>query len=165
MRINLTFDFRANMRLLVPFKIRGKRFAAWIASLLTPLHAVNSDFAAVGSDIRYKADFTGQVVYLEHYLNDIYDSAQRRIYIDDPEETQIERRVVFNKNDSENTLIVGNKSEGLDTYLINQEAGVTSVDFIVHAPGTVFVEADELEWRAHINQYRIAGKTYTFETF
>ncbi len=165
MRLNLTFDFRTNMRLLVPFKIRGQRFAAWMSALLTPLHTVNADFSAVASDIRYKADFTGQVMYLEHYLNDVYDSAQRRIYIDDPAETQIERKVVFNKNDSENTLIVGNKSEGANTYLSNQDASVTSVDFIIHAPSTVFVDADELEWRAHIDQYRIAGKTYTFETF
>lgn len=165
MRINLYFDFHKNMTLLIPFKIRGQRFAAWISALLSPLQSVNLVFTEVGRKIRYKADFTGQVIYLEHYLNDLFDPAERRIFIDDPIQTQIERSVIFNKTDDENTLIVANKSENLNTYIINQTATETNIDFVVHAPGSVFVQADELEWRAHIDEYRIAGKKYSFQTF
>lgn len=157
--------FREVFKYLVPFKIRGVLFETWIASLLQPVQTRNLLFADFVGDTRYLLRFNGQVIYLEHRLNDEWDNIDRRIYIDDPLGTDIFPNLVFNKIEQENTFVIYNKSENQESFIYNQIELQTDYDFIVYVPAEIYTNQINLEMRQVIDTYRIAGKTYIIQTF
>lgn len=170
MMINLGLNFREVFKHLIPGPIRGTKFTDWIAALLQPIQTLNEDFAEWGADRRYDLSFNGQVVYLEHVLNDQFDPVDRSIYIDDPAGTQIFTPYVFNVEEQQPPLYVYNVADGLDTdenlvFYNNSEIYTTDEDFIVHVPAGIFNPINEVLMRDLIDKYRIAGKRYDFETF
>lgn len=107
---------------------------------------------------------TGQVVYLEHLLNDQLDSSQRRIYIEDGN-TVIDPRFLFLKpNDS---FILYNKVDSQQAdYLYNRADYLANYDFIVMVPAAITLTSSSVSLiRALVNAYRAAGKTFTIQTF
>lgn len=151
---------------LIPLKIRGDRFMAWIGALVAPIQTLNVTFASLVDDLRYKQKFNGQVIYLEHILNDQFDPNGRDVYIDDPSEYILEN-YIFNVSEDPQTLILYNKSEGQPPlYLYNLDEVAANNDFIVYVPDTItFNSAVEVQMRAIINRYRHAGKRYSFEIY
>lgn len=66
----------------IPWALRKPNRIAWINSMHAYLFLINDKFKAFVLEVRYKLQINGQKIYLEHYLNDLFDDTQRRIYID-----------------------------------------------------------------------------------
>lgn len=168
--INLVINFRTVFQHLVPQPIRGTKLVNWLGSLLEPIQSLNFGFDAAGTVIRYDLSFNGQVIYLEHVLNDQFDPGDRSIYIDDPGDVQIVTPYVFNQVEQQPPLYLYNIADAMDNednvVLYNQgELGAITNEFIVHVPEAIFNDATEALMRVLIDKYRIAGKRYSFETF
>lgn len=167
--MNLYLNFREVFQYLIPTWIRGEKFVAWLGAILEPVQTLNQSFADWASAVRYDLRFNGQVIYLEHVLNDQFDDTLRRIYIDDPAGQQIFTPYVFNKAEQQPPLYLYNVADALDTedniVIYNVSELEVTEDFVVHVPSGIFNPAAEVQMRGLIDKYRIAGKRYTFETF
>lgn len=164
--MNVFLNFKEAFSYLIPGRIRSTKFKDWIGALLAPLQSLNLDFSQYVSTTRYDLSFNGQVVYLEHVLNDQFDAIDRRVYIDDPAGQQVFTPYVFNRVEQQPPLVIRNKSEALATpFLYNSPELIVTNDFVVHVPVSVFNSTVEMQMKALINKYRIAGKRYTFQTF
>jgi len=165
--MNLGLNFKEVFKHLVPVPLRGERFVAWIGSLLQPVQSLNATFADEAEAIRYALKLNGQVIYLEHLLNDVFDPSLRRIYIDDPIDTQVITAYVFNKAEAQSPLYIYNKVEavnGLAVIYNKGELNNSTDDFIVHVPAADLTATAQVQMRFYINKYRIAGKRYSFQT-
>lgn len=165
MKLNL--DFKKVFIDFVAVKIRREKMTAWVEALLSPLQSLHDQFVLWHTKIRYDLSFTGQQVYLEHLLNDVYDDNSRRIYIDDPSGTVIFSNFIFNKIEAQPAKYIYNKSEAQPSSFVynKSEASVSTDDFIVYVPSTIFTNPVEIAMKQLIDKYRAAGKKYSFQTF
>lgn len=139
---------------------------SWIRAVLAPLQILNGDLVTLVADIRYRMNLTGQVIYLEHYLNDLFDNVERRIYIEDDTPTLPVH--LFNKADGlSGTIVIYNKVEGEPgPYLYNRADFNAQFDFVVKVPAAIpLTPIFQSQVRAAVNQYRQAGKRFTIENF
>jgi hypothetical protein len=138
------------------------RHLAWLRALMAPMESLNAIFAAYVDDVRYRLSITGQVIYLEHYLNDLYDPLDRRIYISDGSPLLL---FLFNKADGQDAFVIYNKSESqTPVYLPNKEDTENNVDFIINIPynsTTTPILLDKI--RASTNVYKPAGRRYRID--
>lgn len=163
--MNFGINFSQTVIHLVPHIIRGPKMIAWLGALMAGLQSVNGAFTFWLDAKRYAMRFNGQVMYLERYLNDQFDNSLRRIYIDDPTGNTVLSDFVWNKAEQQNDLIIKNKAEGgVQTYIEPKQAPGAG-DFVVFLPSSLYSAAADKVMRRHIDIYRIAGKTYTFQTF
>lgn len=166
--MNLGLNLKWVFQYLIPFRIRGTRAIEWVGALLTPVQSLNVVFAAWAGSVRYFLAFNGQVVYLEHVLNDQFDASLRRIYIDDPGGTVIVTTYVHNKIEQQPPLYLYNVADADPNNPIVYniaEIGTSTDDFVVHVPAGIFSPTVQVQMSVFINQYRIAGKRYSFLTF
>ncbi|MCF8219399.1 MAG: hypothetical protein K9J21_10515 [Bacteroidales bacterium] len=66
----------------IPWALRQSQRTAWIKAMHAYLFKLNDEFKQFVLDTKYKLKIDGRKIYLEHYLNDLYDDVQRRIYIE-----------------------------------------------------------------------------------
>ena len=166
--MNLGLNFKTVFSYLVPYQLRKSRTVEWIGALLQPLQSLNDGFVEWAADVRYFLAFNGQVVYLEHVLNDTFDNSLRRIYIDDPAGNIAITTYVHNKVEQQPPLYLYNVDDASNEnpLVYNQaELFVSDDDFIVYVPVGIFNPTVEVQMRDLIDQYRIAGKRYSFLTF
>lgn len=65
----------------IPWALRKPNRVAWIKVLYAYLFKLNGEFRSFIIDTKYKLHINGRKIYLERYLNDLFDDTQRRIYI------------------------------------------------------------------------------------
>ena len=149
---------------IVPYDLWKPRMIAWVNSLIAPLQLLNGDFQSFVSSVRYKMYLTGQVIYLEHYLNDLFDASERRIYISDS--LPALAPFLYNKVDGEH-LTIYNKSEGqAPVYLYTKEDLSGQNDFIINVPAVIPVTANlEKQIEAAVERYKQAGARYLIQNF
>lgn len=158
------FNFFDYIKQAVPFFLRLPKFLAFLESLLAPVQVLNDDFSVYLKDKRKEANFTGQVIYLEHLLNDNFDDVSRRIYIGDGQ-ANVLPPFVFNKVE-QRPLYLYNKSEGADKfYLYNQSEFFTEPDFIVFVPNSILGASLQVLIERRVDQYKQAGKNYAVQGF
>jgi hypothetical protein len=151
---------------LVPPDLRQSRLLAFLNALLAPLQEVNQRFIDLVGVLFYKTSFNGQVIYLEHLINDAYDNEQRRCYIDDPSGILQQPLYVYHKYEGQIDPVIYTKAEnGTQPIIYGETEDDLLPDFIVYMPADAYTSLNEPNLRAIINQYRIAGKRYTIETF
>lgn len=164
--MNYKIDFFEVFKYLIPTRIRGAVHAAWLAALLKPLSTLNGRLETLVSQSRYFLAFNGQVILLEHVLNDRFDPGQRRIFIDDPLEDAILPTFVFNRVEGQPDLYIYNQVEGQpDTFVYNAVDFVTTTDFLVMIPSDVFSTELEILIKSLVDEYRKAGSRYQIQTF
>lgn len=167
--MNVFINFKTVFQFLIPYRIRQSRMVEFMGALLAPLQTVNGYFSAHVDMIRYDLKFNGQVMYLEHVLNDQFDDTLRRIYIDDPSGQQIFTPYIFNRIEQQPPLHLFNVADAkpVDENIVlrNTVELVVTTDFVVHVPAGIFNPTMEVQMRDLIDRYRIAGKRYTFDTF
>lgn len=141
------------------------KHCAWLKVLVKPIQTLHSQFLDLVTSTRYKMNLTGQVIYLEHYLNDLFDVAQRRIFIEDG--SAIIAPFIFLKSENQPDEIVYKKSENADDLILRTLSEYSSVfDFIVKVPLAIPLTEDlKNKIRAAVNQYKQAGSSYTIESF
>ena len=101
--MNFKLNIVGIVKSLIPTKIRNQIQLAWLASLLQPLQELNDKFAFYAKTTHYDLNFNGQVIYLEHVLNDSYDDLLRRIFIKDPDLLAFDNFFLFYKAENQQT--------------------------------------------------------------
>tara|TARA_R110002111_G_scaffold140072_1_gene206022 strand:- start:855 stop:1328 length:474 start_codon:yes stop_codon:yes gene_type:complete len=157
----MLLDFNNIINKLLPISKRKDKTVAFLYLILHPLKAVNILFNQYKIGTNYKLIFNGQVIYLEHYLNDLYDNTQRRIYIQDTANAVY--NYIYNQAELLPPLMVYNANENIAVYLINNNEAVEQIDFIVMIPSSIIY--NEKVIRSQIDYYKSAGKKYKIETF
>lgn len=129
------------------------------------MQTLNDYFIAFVQQTFYKVSFTGQVVYLEHILNDRYDNGLRRIYIEDGLQVPLPP-YLYNKVE-QRPLYIWNKveSQPVQVYLRNKEEYSSENDFIVYVPNAILTPALEKAIRSLVKIYKIAGKRFSVVGF
>lgn len=137
------------------------RHLSWIRSLIAPIQLLNDWFQSYADNVVYHLYLTGQVIYLEHYLNDLFDKTQRRIWIEDG--SVVLPPFLFNKVDHEAPLYLYNEGEDEPFYLYAKSDYNVQEMFIVHIPADLPLPDLYLEnrIRAAVNRYKQAGAFYT----
>jgi hypothetical protein len=154
-----------NLKAHLPPILRGlQTWMAWLRVLAAPLEFVYQAYLTYAHETRYRLQFNGQVIYLEHVLNDSCDTNQRRIYIDDPQPTNIQPRIVTNRADNQPTITFYNRADNLPTVILYRQAEIqTRFSFIVFVPNQILGNQQKY-LRSIIEFYRIAGINWTFQS-
>lgn len=144
---------------LPPF-LRGDNTLALISSMIKPLVDTQTKFYEYFEEKKYELTFNGQVIYLEHLLNDKFDNVLRRIYIGDASQTP--NVFLFNHSEHNEPLYLYNNSQNINTtYLFNASEETPGVDFIVYIPiGFVY---NENLFKKYLNKFKTAGKRYKIQ--
>lgn len=142
------------------------RHLDWVESLLRPLQTLNTSLSDFINETRYLMKLTGQVIYLEHYLNDLFDPVLRRIYIEDG--SLVLPPYLYNQADNHLPVwYLYNEAEPHHTvYLYNTIEYATNGWFIVYVPAAIPLTPTFLALcRRAVNRYKQAGPTYQIQSF
>jgi hypothetical protein len=130
-------------------------------SAIKPIDTVKVEFYAFYESIKYDMTFNGQVIMLEHLLNDKFDNTERRIYIEDTE--QKVEVLLYNKvEENEKTYIYNISESEPKTYIYNKAEFDAQFDFTVFVPSEL--TGYEIEMNFLLNKYKLAGTRYLIQT-
>jgi hypothetical protein len=191
--INFSLDFFAASISLIPYFLRQlgsdlkweteqgliwvtATFEAWgsagtgrhtdfVSTLVSPISFLNQRFVDLSTELYYRLNLTGQVIYIEHYLNDLFDADLRRIYLSD--DSLLFPPFLYNKNDiipaGEELVLYPNSNP---IILYNQSDYFDQPSFVVNVPSAIPVTPYlENRVRAAVNYYKQAGAKYSVINF
>lgn len=165
---NTLFDSIVNSNLRADFK--NIRTLAFIKCLLKPIYELSVIFSVYKTSTLDLISHNGQIIYMEHKLNQLYNAGQPGIVIVDTANISY--------------IYVANKSEGAPIYVDNKDLQETSdiiyignkaeyaaaYDFIVKVPAALYLTLQANNslglnnMKSVINYYKIAGKRYNIES-
>ena len=155
-------DFRHIIYNLTPYFLRSDANLSFLYSLVEAVGELNIIFNSFRDNTLYLLQFTSQIIYLEHYLNDQFDPIGRGIYIDNIEE--LDWLFLFNVVEQKPPLFIFNKAEAATpVYFKNFNELINDINFIINIP--VAVTFVENVVRAKVDFYNQAGKNYTIVTY
>ncbi len=147
------------MELLIPPLFRGDNFIQYMRAPFRVLNQTRQAFYTFFDNVEYELIFDGQVIYLEHLLNDQFDGTLGRIYIGDAD--QIPPIYFFNAEEGDEPTYLFNNSESAPpVYLFNANS-TSDYDFIVYVPVGFVYDANLMKY--YINKYRCAGKRFKIQ--
>ncbi|MDT8413218.1 MAG: hypothetical protein RQ875_12195 [Vicingaceae bacterium] len=153
-------DFRDISNKWIEPDLRQPAILDFIYSIIKPFKTSNNFLQVFRDEINYKLLFNGQVIYIEHYLNDVYDPILRRIFISDAERAPI--NYLFNKLESRPKTYLYNKSEGqVSLYMYNTLEYNGTITFWVNVPASITF--NQIVMTNQIDVYRMAGKQFGFK--
>ncbi len=155
-QIDLTYLFQ----ILLPINLRKSIITAYLDTVNITMTGLYNTFYLLFAQIKYDLTFNGQVILLEHLLNDKYDSILRRIYIDE-ESTGINTFIFNVIEDNEETYIFNNTENGTNIYLFNNSELSSLADFTIYVPSDVVFEMIQL--RKLVDIYKLPTKLYSVE--
>lgn len=146
---------------LIPIKMRYGVLMAWVKSLFGAVIILHNDFMRYRKAKLYQIQMNYQVVYLESFLNQRFDTTLRRIYITDAENQVV--KYIFTRVEG-NPLLIFRRSENQPQiiYSRGESNGDYVNDFIIWVPYDVVF--DEREHRAMVST-KLSGKRYKIELF
>lgn len=148
--------------ILTPPHLRDNLTLNLYQAMLKPLDELLQSFYAYFSQTEYELLFNGQRIYLEHVLNDAFDSTNRGIYIEDV--VGIETTWIFNTSEDNDPTFISNVGEAIDpVYLWNQSELDNEFDFIVFVPAALTYSLPAFQ--KVVNRYRLASKRWTIQTY
>lgn len=146
---------------LLPVRLRKQRMLAWVRCLTVPIRWLHNLFMSNREINQYFLAHNGQVCHLEKVLNDAFDSVSREIVITDGEyEDPV---FTFLATEIKPVLLALESEVGLTAYeaptilYTEAETSLLGNAFIVKVPSSVLF--DENRMRAHIDRYRLAGRS------
>ena len=155
-------DFKKAIYNLLPFFLRAENSTAWLYSLQQPLKALNNTFVAFRLNINYRLQFTAQIIYLEHYLNDQFDPSARGLFITNIEENDF--TFIYNNVEQNAPTYFYNKAEAQPSYYFyNWSELLLGDNYIINVP--VAIPYNEDNMRAKVDFYNNAGKQYSIITY
>lgn len=142
---------------ITPPRLRSEELQAIVQSFNEPLRRQLIAFYKLVKDKRYELAFTGQVIYLEHLLNDKFNpNSSPKIYITDAAVSS--PFYLHNELENKDPVYLYNESEDEDpVYLFNESE--FEVGFVVHVPMGVIANWNEFRW--WIDKYKLKSKEYT----
>lgn len=133
-----------------------QRYDWWVNyhhAAVKPLDQLLQSFYGFFNQKKYELTFDGQVIYLEHVLNDQFDPIDRGIFITDS--SLLDTVFLFTESEgNEPTTIYTDAEAEPPIYLNTYDEYIDDVDFIVNIPSTVTFDLDLLKY--WVNKYRIA---------
>ena len=142
------------------------RHLDWVESLLKGVQFINDMFRDCALETKYLMSLTGQVIYLEHYLNDLFDPDLRRIFISD--DSLVLPPYLYNIADNHTPITyLYNVADGADPYyLFNAQDYATPGEFIVNVPSDITLTPLIIaQIKAAVNRYKMAGARFTIQSF
>lgn len=137
-------------------------YAYFISILKGGIGRANTNFRNFVSGQLYFINITGQVIYLERILNDLYDPTFRRIYITDA--AVVLPPYVYALSDAEPPLYIYDASDMEDPfYIYTLDEYYTNPEFIVHVPVARNIFQNQI--KRIINKYKLAAAKYAIEYF
>ena len=145
--ITLLTDLKAVASSALPWFLRTEVFTALSDIMGTELNKTNNNLVIRGGAIRSRLPYTGQVVSLEAYLNNVFDSGPRRIFIEDIA--------------TPSGLFLRRKTEAVPFQLYLRRKSEPGVGFIVHVPDDLGAEITESRVRVEVDRLRAFGTSYS----
>lgn len=137
---------------------------AWIKALLSPLQALFNAFHVFTQESFYKLSFNGQVIYLEHYLNDKLDPSNRGIYISDS--TLTVPLYLYMKIDGIPTYIYKKAENQQALHLRNKTEYLNQTSFTIFVPSSLpITPLLEAQIRSLVNPFKLAGAFFTIQNY
>lgn len=141
---------------LLPIEFRTSKTKDYLTAAVKPLTEVWEDFIQFRDDIDYDLKFNGQVIYLEHVLNDQFDPVDRLIEITDA--ANVDYEFVFTNAESVPLYVYTSGETSPDqVYLRTDNELISQSQFVVNIPNTGI---DQNALKALIDKYRLASKSY-----
>ncbi len=173
------FDVHKLIEQYLPVGLRKPLHLAWLKALFESMQNLKQFFLLFIGFARLEVRLNGQAGVLEAYLNDLYDSAERRIRIVDDS-----TRLFFKFEQSKNLPTV---LSSIRPLYISARADNSIYDFVVKIP---FLESERAKVKSDanayyfpyflyryvpdsgivadinrlVNRYKIAGKTFNIES-
>lgn len=149
-------DFSKLVLWLVPAFLRKPKALALLRSFCWPITEAYGVFLANRDNNIFKLNHNSQVYSMEKMLNDIFDSASRRIYITDG----------YTKDPVYIFLEIEDKPKILGEMILYNEEDYadTGVDFIVWIPAELNNEQTKIDIKGQVDFYKLAAKRYKIYT-
>ncbi len=140
----------------IPRHWRRVNFIDFLTAIYKPFYTFQTTFNQYFNDVEYAMLWNGQVIMLEHYLNDLYDPINRGIYITDGQQLDVLYVSTIEENEP---IYISTILENNTEFIVNPiESYNTDSDFEINIPiGTYF---NESVLRSQVNKYKLAGKQY-----
>lgn len=126
---------------------------------LQELQTLHTNFISWGSFEKNKLDHTGSKLSMESYLNDQFDSVNRRIYIETL--NRIPLRYIMDDGDEPDFYLFDDGDPYMD-YIYDdldyEAGGRIDHSFVVWLPSVLMGQEDEV--RSVVNFFRLFGKTF-----
>lgn len=148
----VTFNIEDVAINITPPRLRSYEFQALILVLLKHHKTLSNELYEVYERVRFEMAFNGQVIYLEHVLNDYFDVELRRIRIADLSVTPL---YLFNQEE-DNEVVYFFQSSEQPVYLNNKVE--MSGQFVIYVPAGQILNFNQ--FRSICNKYKLQGKTY-----
>ena len=156
----ITIDLLYLMSILLPIDLRLEVHGAFVEVMKNVLQPLYTNFYDYFNQKKYELTFNGQVILLEHLLNDYYDNVQRRIHIDDSLENS--NIYIFNKIEgNEKRYLFNSLENGSKTYLFNKSEIESLKDFTIFIPSSVAF--GEVQLKKLVDKYKLPGKSYNIQ--
>jgi hypothetical protein len=154
-------DFHKLLQLLLPVALRQPRLIAYLKVLAKPLITLFNSFTTHRLYVLDAITHTGQVIYLEHLLNKLYDPFNHIKIIDstDPRPDVF----IFNEAEGQQAIFLFNKIENAPILIYNRHEFDNNNDFIVKVPNGLFSLVEQIT--ATVHRYRQAGKRFIIQTY
>ena len=157
--IKLTeFDIFGFVRQYLPPVLRGEKLLSLLNALVYPIYTLWLKFKEWTAGQDYLLNISPTVIQLQNFLNDLYDTAQRRILI---QTRNVDALYIPLESEGYAPEYFALESENDPTYIprdgeITQNYG----NFIVLVPNEISSE----QVKQTIDKYKLVGKNYIIQT-
>jgi hypothetical protein len=142
---------------LLPWFLRKPVINAYMQALCTPIGDVNSELVSYASESLYRVAITGQVIYLERLLNDLFDNTLRRIYITD---FSLQGQAFVYQRAENETTFAYLRSEIDVLYIYTRAELLENYRFAVMIPEELYSSAQLDVIHANLRLHKTAGTSY-----
>lgn len=149
----ILIDLHYLINVLLPPVHRLGGIIYYLRAAMKPLDDILQAFYSFFDQVKYNLLFNGQVLNLEHILNNKFDNTNRGIYITDA--INVDQVYLFNTAELNEITYIYNTSEISIPVYINNESEVQNADFVVNIPSGVVFNIDQLKF--YVNKYRCFG--------
>lgn len=151
----ITIDLNNQSENILPIRLRSVESLALMRVFNSHLNSVLIAFYYHHHNLIYNMSFTGQVIYFEHLLNDLFDPINRAIHIEDYEFNQ--KQYVFNRSEDNESLLVYNASEDESPVLLTNKQEESN-SFIIYVPSGQITNFQQ--FKSIVDIYKLKSKEY-----
>ncbi len=152
-------NFQKLALLLLPTFLRRSilgELAKLLVYQLAGTQGAKDMFDSFRGECNFRLIHNGQRCYLRGCLNEIFDSIERRIRIEEAEDKR--SSLIFERNDPDNRVAI---IPANDYFMLNARGFVGGLDFTVLVPQEILDKEGEQERiKATVNTYKLASKQF-----
>lgn len=160
-------NWRIQITRLLPARKRSTSVIDWLTALSEPVETKSTEMAAFDAEIRKRALWNGQIVVLQAALNNIFGVVSAPFILVETRISLAGIQYTYNSAEGLNPWYVYNETEGnYDTaYFFNNAELDDGNDFVVRIPAGIYTAELDRRIKAEVRTYKLAGKSFTTETY